>query len=236
MLCAFASNSNQVLYSTHEPAFLNVGRLEELALVEHGPHQGTVVTQPRPLGADASFRAISEIDAERGELFLANAVLLVEGRTEKLTFPFVFGALGYDADREGITIIDCGGKPNIPLFIRICQAVRVPCVAIHDRDALPGRWPSRSEHALNAEIATLAGPEATVELAPDFEAVAGLRGPPSQASACVRALLSYQARERAAGAEAGGGERGRTRARKLPPRCGAEGAPPVVARVHSRSC
>ena len=101
-----------MLYSTHEPVFLNVGRLDELALVEHSPRTGTTVIQPEPLGADESFRALSEIDAERGELFLARAVLLVEGRTEKLTFPFVFQALGYDVDREAITIVDCGGKPN----------------------------------------------------------------------------------------------------------------------------
>jgi hypothetical protein len=72
----------------------------------------------------------------------------------------VFGALGYDADREAITIIDCGGKPNIPLFIRICRAVRIPCVAIHDRDAPAGRCPSPAQRSLNEEIAALAGTEA----------------------------------------------------------------------------
>lgn len=176
LLRSFAEHGNQVIYSTHAPALLNVGRLEELALVEHGPRTGTVVTQPEPLPAEESFRAISEIDAERGELFLARAVLLVEGRTEKLTFPFVFRALGYDPDREEITILDCGGKPNMPLFIRICQAAKVPCLAVHDRDAPPGRRPSLAERILNTEIAKLLGPQRAVELAPDFEAVTGLRG------------------------------------------------------------
>lgn len=176
LLRRFADAGNQVLYSTHEPVFLNVGRLEELALVEHASRGGTRVTQPRPLGADESFRALSELDAERGELLLARAVLLVEGRTEKLTLPFVFQALGYDADREAVTIVDCGGKPNIPLFIRICQAARIPCVAMHDRDAAPERRPSQAQRVVNAEIASLAGDERTVVLAPDFEAVAGLRG------------------------------------------------------------
>ncbi len=176
LLRRFARNGNQVIYSTHAPAFLNVGRLEELAFVEHTPDSGTMVIQPEPLGADESFRALSELDAERGELFLARAVLLVEGRTEKLTFPLVFRALAYDVDREAITILDCGGKPNIPLFVRICQAVRIPCIAVHDRDAPIGRRPSKSESALNAEIIKLARPSRTVVLAPDFEAVAGLRG------------------------------------------------------------
>jgi hypothetical protein len=176
LLRKLALAGNQVIHSTHEPAFLNVARLEELALVENRSHLGTTVTQPRGLDADAAFRAISELDAERGELFFASAVVLVEGRTEKLTLPFIFSALGYDIDREAITIVDCGGKPNIPLFIRICHSVGVPCVAIHDRDASTGRAPSHAEQLLNAEIVRLAGANATIELARDFEAVAGLRG------------------------------------------------------------
>ena len=176
VLRRFAENGNQVLYSTHEPAFLNVGRLDELALVEHRADSGTVVIQPEALPADESFRAISEFDAERSELFLGRAAVLVEGRTEKLALPFVFRALGYDADREAITIVDCGGKPNIPLFVRICHAARIPCLAIHDRDAEANRHPSHAERVLNSQIKELAGHTRTVELAPDFEAVAGLRG------------------------------------------------------------
>jgi predicted ATP-dependent endonuclease of OLD family len=176
LLRQFALAGNQVIYSTHEPAFLNVGRLEELAFVQRPPARGTTISQPHGLDADAAFRAISEVDAERGELFLASAVLLVEGRTEKLTLPFIFRALGQDIDREAITIVDCGGKPNIPLFIRICHAVGVPCVAVHDRDAAPGRAPSHAEQSLNSEIEALAGADRTIELARDFEAVAGLRG------------------------------------------------------------
>ncbi len=176
LLRTFAEAGNQVLYSTHAPAFLNVGRLDELALVEYGPETGTTIIHPEPIPADESFRALSELDAERSELFLARAVLLVEGRTEKVTFPFVFRALGHDADREAITIVECGGKPNMPLFIRICLAARIPFLAVHDRDAVPGKKPILGERVLNAQIAELAGPERTIELAPDFEGVAGLRG------------------------------------------------------------
>jgi hypothetical protein len=176
LLRTFAEAGNQVLYSTHSPAFLDVGRLDELALVEWGPERGTTIVQPEPLPADASFRALSELDAERSELLLARAVLLVEGRTEKMTFPFVFRALGHDPDRLGISIVECGGKPNIPLFARICEAVRVSYVAVHDRDAAPGKKPIAGERVLNNQIAQLAGHERLVVLAPDFEAIAGLRG------------------------------------------------------------
>ena len=48
LLRDFAAAGNQVLYSTHAPAFLNVGRLEELALVEHHADAGTAIVQPGP--------------------------------------------------------------------------------------------------------------------------------------------------------------------------------------------
>jgi AAA domain, putative AbiEii toxin, Type IV TA system len=176
LLREFAAAGNQVLYSTHAPAFLNVARLDELALVEYHRSTGTTIFQPAPLHADESFRALSEFDAERSELLLARAALLVEGRTEKLVFPFIFRSLGHDPDREAISIVECGGKPNIALFARICDAVGVPYLVVHDRDAPPGREPIPSERAVNAEIARTAGPERTIILEPDFEAVAGLAG------------------------------------------------------------
>jgi hypothetical protein len=91
-------------------------------------------------------------------------------------FPLVFQALGYDADREAISIVECGGKSTIPLFARICDAVGVPFVAVHDRDAEPGEEPIHAERLLNALIAETAGPERTVVLEPDFEGATGVVG------------------------------------------------------------
>jgi predicted ATPase len=176
LLRRFAELGNQVLFSTHSPALLDAGRLEELALVSYEGEAGTSVVQPRPLGPTTGFRALTEFDAERSELFLSRTAILVEGRTEKIALPFVFRALGEDADREGITVVECGGKPNIPVFSRVCEAVRVPFVVMYDRDAPADREPIPSEQMLNALIEELAGPERTVVLVPDFEAVADLPG------------------------------------------------------------
>ena len=175
LLRRFAERGNQVIYSTHSPSFLNVARLEELALVQRHPVSGTAVLAPHPITPDDDFRVLTEFDAERSELFLARAALLVEGQTEKLAFPFVFDALGHDPDREGISIVACGGKSNIPLFARVCQAAGVPFIAVYDRDAAVGRRPTYAVRRLNTLITQIAGPEGAVILAPDFEGAAGLR-------------------------------------------------------------
>ena len=101
--------------------------------------------------------------------------MLVEGRTEKLAFPFVFDALGVDPDKEGILVLECGGKGNMPLFARIANACSVPYVIVHDRDAPRGVPPVESERVVNRQIREVAGSRRTVVLTPDFETVSGLK-------------------------------------------------------------
>ena len=207
-----ARGRNQVLYSTHSPVFLGVDRLDELVLVRHDARHGTSLVQPLALTQKQSFRMLSEFDAERAELFLSRAAMLVEGRTEKVALPFIFEALGYDIDQEAITVVDCAGKGNIPLFAEICNACGIPYVVIHDRDAPRGQQPAEAERVANELIANVAGRRRTIMLVPDFEGVAGLhvrRGKPEaawrrfqQAGAEVPAPLA-RAVERIVGAARG---------------------------------
>lgn len=179
-----ARGRNQVLYSTHSPVFLGVDRLDELVLVRHDERTGTRLLQPEALSQKQALRMNAEIDAERAEIFLSRAVLFVEGRTEKLAFPFVFEALGYDADREAIAIVDCAGKGNMPLFAEICNACGIPYIVVHDRDAPRGGQPAEAERIANDTIMRVAGKRRSIMLVPDFEGVTGLkvrRGKPAAA-------------------------------------------------------
>jgi predicted ATPase len=175
VLRRLAQAGNQVFFTTHAPGLLNVAALEEVNLVHRDEIGVTSVERLRPIDVDDTFRAMCEFDAERSELFLSRAAILVEGMTEKLAFPFVFHALGHDADREQISIVECGGKANLPLFVEICKRARVPYVVVHDSDMRRGREPVAAEVALNALIRRRAGARRTIVLEPDFEGVAGFR-------------------------------------------------------------
>jgi predicted ATPase len=186
---------NQIVYSTHSPVFLNVARLDELVFVERLPRTGTRALQPEPVTTDDDFRVLTEFDAARSELFLARAAILVEGLTEKLVFPFVFEALGYDVDHQAISIVECGGKPNIPLFARICRAVGLPFLVVHDSDRRASGRIAPAERMLNVLIAETAGNERTVVLDPDFEAIAGLEGRSHKPERAWRAFASRSTAE-----------------------------------------
>ena len=180
-----AEGGNQVFFTTHAPGLLSVAALEEVNLVTRDELGVTAVERLRPIDVDDAFRVQCEFDAERAELFLSRAAILVEGMTEKITLPFVFTTLGHDADREQISIVECGGKSNMPLFVEICRRARVPCVVVHDSDLRPGREPVEADVKLNALIRRRAGARRTVVLEPDFEGVAGFRSRGAQARACV---------------------------------------------------
>jgi predicted ATP-dependent endonuclease of OLD family len=171
-----AESGNQVFFTTHAPGLLSVAALDEVNLVRRDKLGVTTVDQLRSIDVDDAFRVMCEFDAERSELFFSRAAILVEGMTEKIAFPFVFRALGRDADREQISIVECGGKSNLPLFVEICKRARVPYVVVHDSDRRPDREPVESEVKLNALIRRRAGAQRTVVLDPDFETVAGYRG------------------------------------------------------------
>jgi hypothetical protein len=170
-----AESGNQIFITTHAPGLLSVAALEEVNLVARDEIGVTTIERLRPIDVDDAFRVMCEFDAERAELFLSRAAILVEGITEKIALPFVFHALGYDADREQISIVECGGKTNLPLFVEICKRAHVPYVVVHDSDLRPGRQPLQEELRLNALIRRRAGARRTIVLEPDFEGVAGFR-------------------------------------------------------------
>jgi hypothetical protein len=170
-----AERGNQVFFTTHAPGLLSVAALDEVNLVTRDELGVTAVERLRSIDVDDAFRVMCEFDAERSELFLSRAAILVEGMTEKIALPFVFHALGHDPDREQISIVECGGKSNLPLFVEICRRARVPYVVVHDSDMRSDREPDPGEVKLNALIRSRAGARRTIVLEPDFEGVAGFR-------------------------------------------------------------
>jgi predicted ATP-dependent endonuclease of OLD family len=190
-----AGLGNQVFFTTHSPGLLSVAALDEVNLVTRDELGVTAVERLRPIDVDDTFRAISEFDAERSELFFSRAAILVEGMTEKMALPFVFRALGHDPDREQISIVECGGKSNLPLFVEICKRARVPYVVVHDSDMRPDREPVEAEVKLNALIRRRAGATRTVVLEPDFEGVAGWRGHSHKPERAWRHLAHASAEE-----------------------------------------
>ena len=186
------SDNSQVLVCSHSTHFVNLDDYRGIALVRKASaKEGTTLVQCAAglfEGEDDSdrkrrFHMASWVNPDRGEMLFARRVGFVEGETEKAVFPYLAKKLGCHS--EDVSIIDCGSKHNIPLYVAIANAFRLEYVVVHDEDPLPDPIPEdwakdkiKSKNrtfALNAEIEASVGKSASVSvLRQDFEDCSGI--------------------------------------------------------------
>lgn len=142
------TDEHQVLLCTHSTHFVDLDYYRDIAIVtKPKPEEGSTVRQytgelfagDDPVERKRRFHMAHWVNPDRAEMFFASRVVLVEGETEKVLLPFLAEKLGcYDPE---ISIIDCGAKHNLPLYMAIVNAFRIPYVVIHDEDPLPDSLP-----------------------------------------------------------------------------------------------
>ncbi|HHT9132293.1 MAG TPA: ATP-dependent nuclease [Candidatus Tripitaka californicus] len=127
--------SNQIIYTTHSPHFVSVPDYHEVLLVRKGSNGSYVTKSNLPSNTQRREKLIKELDPERNELFFASRLLLVEGDTEKLALPEYAKRLNLDLDREGATIVEVGGKRNLPEFADVATSFSIPTGVVYDIDS-----------------------------------------------------------------------------------------------------
>jgi predicted ATP-dependent endonuclease of OLD family len=144
LLCEMAESGQcQVIYSTHSPIFADVNQYEAIRLVRKEPGQNARVSFVRPESeaelkeARDRFKLGGKFDIGRNEVLFASRALLVEGYGDRIAALMIAEKLNLDPDAEGVSIIDCGGKAGIELVVRVCRALEIPFVVLHDEDVWP---------------------------------------------------------------------------------------------------
>lgn len=156
--------TNQIIYTTHSPHFVTIPDYDEVLLIRKSLDSGTTAT-PSPLPTDARRREklIKELDPERNELFFATRLLLVEGDTEKLAFPEYSKRMGVDLDHEGATIVEVGGKRNIPEFLAVAASFGIPTGVVYDEDSSDFR-DKQEEKKFNESLDRMARADGSVKV------------------------------------------------------------------------
>lgn len=130
------SNMN-IFLTTHSSSFVDITCHKSICIVyKENEEIGTKGKQVRGnlLSKDErkSFNMGYWINPDRGELFFAKKVILVEGPTEKILLPKLAKELGIS--HYETAIIDCAGKTNMPLYITLLNAFALPYVVVYDLD------------------------------------------------------------------------------------------------------
>jgi len=138
---------NQIIYATHSSNFVDIQYPEDVYLVQRKIGAGTMVRHNfrSTWNSDERFMLLREFDARRNELFFSRGVVLVEGDTERFLYPPFLYSQGIDIDEAEISIIDAGGKGNMPLLVEVLEVFDIPYVAVFDSDMHPRKGRKRTD-------------------------------------------------------------------------------------------
>jgi len=169
---------DQVLYVTHEPAFVDLANYHEIAVVRKPSVQsGSKVTQCEKgvLGDPEErkgFQFFNSFGVQQNEMFFARNVVLVEGDQDLIAVLAIGRHLGLFKEfpeEIGYSIVKAGNKEEMPKFMKVLAAFGIPFVVLHELDGDPHR-------AINTTIKGLLGGNRSVELPQRLEEAAGHAG------------------------------------------------------------
>ena len=178
-----SESGSQVILCTHSSGLIDVEKYKSIYIVTKDDENiGSKIKQcgDELFDGDAKkdFNLSYWINPDRGELFFASKVILLEGATDKTVIPVLAKELGIF--RYEYTLIDCGSKDNIPLYVRLLNKFSIPYVAVYDRDHQSHKGvdaltsADSSTQRIEDEINTQIG--ASIILENDIEEELGLTG------------------------------------------------------------
>lgn len=132
----------QVLLATHSPYFIQPEQFNALHRFTYAKGETSVaiasvesVAAASGLNVDSVEKAIvAHVPTEFSEGFFADAVVLVEGQTDRIVLEAVASKLGQDLDRLGVTVLSVEGKGGLRVARAILVALGVPTYVLADGD------------------------------------------------------------------------------------------------------
>lgn len=122
---------DQVLYTTHSPAFIEIGSYERIAVLCKPTHEiGTTVRQCNAgvlgsLDEKKGFKLLTSFGLKHNELFFARDVVLVEGPEDEIGLIATARKMGRFKDLPdeiGLSIVVTDGKGDVAKFQKVLNA------------------------------------------------------------------------------------------------------------------
>lgn len=137
-----AQSGVQVLLATHSPYFIQPEQFEALHRFTYANGETRVETASVTSVASASGldedkiekAIVASVPTEFSEGFFADAVVLVEGQTDRIVLEAVATRLGKDLDRLGVTVLSVEGKGGLRVARAILCALGIPTYVLADGD------------------------------------------------------------------------------------------------------
>ncbi len=136
------SSGTQIFYTTHNPSFVDAQCAYEIEMLSKDKNRGTFNLEKnstylnQEIAEKEKFHIYTQFSIERNELFFANKILLVEGHSDKILWTTLAESKwGINLDKDGTSIVECGGKGGVLYFVGVCKLLGIQnYFAIWDED------------------------------------------------------------------------------------------------------
>ena len=125
-----ASGIDQVIYTTHSPAFVDIHRYERIGVVRKKSDAGTIIKQCdvgvfKNIEERKIFKLLTSFGLKHNEIFFARDCIIVEGPEDEFGIIATLRKLGVITDLPdeiGLSIVVADGKGEIPKFQKVLNA------------------------------------------------------------------------------------------------------------------
>lgn len=134
--------TTQIFYTTHNPNFVDAFHAEEIEILRKPKDEGTLNSEKNQTylteetAEKEKFKIYTNFNSERNELFFAQKIILVEGESDKILWVTLCEQRwNIPLNKNGISIIECGGKGGVNYFVGVCRLMGLDhFLAIWDQD------------------------------------------------------------------------------------------------------
>lgn len=173
-------SSWQLMITTHSPIFIDVSKDHTTIIrVDKNEKYETRIFSTEKAGFEEGDRErlkmIRACNPSVNEFFFADKVVLVEGDTEQTVLNMIKSE---KTQHSSISVVNCHGKANIPMFQKILNHFGINYIVIHDIDSprskRDGKWIKNAMWSMNQKIFNESGisegkNNTVIANMPDFE-------------------------------------------------------------------
>jgi putative ATP-dependent endonuclease of OLD family len=147
-----ASGRDQLIYSTQSSLFVDISHFDQICIMRREKREKGYESYPTQLlmstmiedlkarkGVDATEEGIREqyshaFNPMINEGFFADKVVVVEGPSEQYALPIYADALGYNLNRNNISVVHSDGKGQMDRLLRVFNGFKIPTYLWFDGD------------------------------------------------------------------------------------------------------
>ena len=147
-----ASGRDQIIYSTQSSLFIDISHFDQICIMRREKRDESYESYPAQLlmstmiedlkarkGVDATEEGMREqyshvFNPMINEGFFADKVVIVEGPSEQYALPIYADALGYNLDRNNISVVHSDGKGQMDRLLRVFDGFKIPTYLWFDGD------------------------------------------------------------------------------------------------------